>query len=271
MTDIPMEKLIDRIKKMHAKAESAKALGNEAEAFAFASAVSKLLLRHNLEMTDVEAAIQEQEDPVKAHYFDPTVFGLPKKKSRVLWSELLAAVVAEAHMCGILPVHKTNTFMIIGTRQNRQACEFMIVFLTRYAVEHSEKDYVRYFYECKALGDVRQARGYKAGWLMGFCTRLSMRYKADKKQILAEVQIKNPHALMRLQHQLVKVAEVTDILATKTVRKPQGRDLDKDGSSRGIEDGMEHGDRVQLKGAGIHQPAGKKQVGRGQGMLGSGS
>src|SRR4051812_44988051 len=119
-----MDKLVDRIKKMHAKAESAKQLGNEAEAFAFASAVQKLLLKHNLEMTDVEAALAAKEDPVKAHYFYPETFGLPKRRSRVQWSELLARIVADAHMCGILPVRASNEFMIIGTRQNRQACEF---------------------------------------------------------------------------------------------------------------------------------------------------
>lgn len=271
MTEIPMEKLVDRIKKMHAKAESAKALGNEAEAFAFASAVSKLLLKHNLEMTDVQAAAAEKEDPVKAHYFDPRTFGLPRKKRREHWSELLARIVADAHMCGILPVNKSNMIMLIGTRSNRQACEFMLVFLTRYAVEHSEKDYVRYFYECRDQGDVTKARGYKAGWLLGFVTRLAMRYKADKQEVIKEVQQVNPHALVRLKHQLVKIQEVTDILSDRIAPTPRGRDLDKDGSGRGIADGMDHGDRVQLKGAGLHQPKGKKQVGPGQGMLGSGS
>lgn len=269
MTDIPMDKLVDRIRKMHAKAESAKQLGNEAEAFAFASAVSKLLLKHNLEMTDVEAAIQEQQDPVKAHYFRPDDFGLPKKKTRVLWSELLAHVVADAHMCGILPVHKSNQILIIGSRSNRQACEFMIVFLTRYAIEHSEKDYVKEFYRCLNAGDVKQARGYKAGWLMGFVTRLATRYRADMKQVVAEVQVKNPHALVRLKHQLAQIKEVKDAVSEPS-RPPQGR-RDGEGTDRGVADGMRHGDQVQLKGMGIHQPKGSKQVGPGQGMLGSGS
>jgi phosphoribosyl-ATP pyrophosphohydrolase len=270
MTDIPMEKLVDRIKKMHAKAESAKALGNEAEAFAFASAVSKLLLKHNLEMTDVEAALAMKEDPVKAHYFRPEVFGFKRKKTRVLWSELLAHVVADAHMCGILPCHASNELMIIGTRQNRQACEFMIVFLTRYAEEHAEKDYVTYFYRMKYEGDVTKARGYKAGWLMGFVSRLAERYKADKMQVIKEAEQVNPYALVRLKDQLVKVNEVIDVLATGKGKPPKQRALDE-GSSAGVEHGMAHGDKVQLKGMGIHRPKGSKGLGPGQGMLGSGS
>jgi phosphoribosyl-ATP pyrophosphohydrolase len=265
-----MEKLLDRIKKMHAKAESAKQLGNEAEAFAFASAVQKLLLKHNLEMTDVEAALEAQHDPVKAHYFHPQAFGLPFKKGRVLWSELLAHVVADAHMCGILPVHRTNTFMIIGTRSNRQACEFMTVFLTRYAIEHSEKDYVRYFYECKAGGDVKLARGYKAGWLMGFVTRLAERYKQDKAAVVKEAEKVNPYAMVRLKDQMVKVAEVRDILVTGKGAAPRMREPG-DGTAAGVEDGAGHGDKVQLKGMGIGQPKGSKQVGSGQGLLGSGN
>ena len=238
MTEIPMEKLVDRIKKMHAKAESAKQLGNEAEAFAFASAVQKLLLKHNLEMTDIEAALEAQHDPVQGHYFHPQAFGLPFKKSRVLWSELLGHVIADAHMCGILPVHRSNTFMIIGTRSNRQACEFMTVFLTRYAIEHSEKDYVRYFYQCKADGDVTMARGYKSGWLMGFVARLAERYKQDKAQIIKEVELVNPFALVRLKDQMVKVQEVTDILTTGKGAAPRQRQAG-DGTAQGVQDGAD--------------------------------
>lgn len=270
MTDIPMDKLMDRIKKMHAKAESAKQLGNEAEALTFASAVQKLLLKHNLEMTDVEAAVQEQQDPIKAHYFNPEAFGLPRKRSRVLWSELLAYVVADAHMCGVLPVHRTNTFLIIGSRQNRQACEYMIVFLTRYAIEHSEKDYVKYFYKCLNEGDVKQARGYKSGWLMGFVSRLAARYKADKAAVVKEAEAKNPHAMIRLNMQLTKVNEVRDVLSDKDGRPPKMREPG-DGTNAGVEHGAEHGDKVQLKGMGIGQPKGSRQVGPGQGLLGSGS
>lgn len=267
---VDMGKLVDRIKKMHAKAESAKQLGNEAEAFAFASAVQKLLLKHNLEMSEVEAAAAEKEDPIKAHYFDPRAFGLPRKRRREHWSELLARIVADAHMCGILPVHRSNEILLIGTRQNRQACEFMLVFLTRYAIEHSEKDYVRYFYQCKDDGDVTMARGYKAAWLMGFVTRLAARYKADKQEVIKEVQQVNPYALVRLKHQMVKIDGIRDSLSDKKGPAPQGRDLSKDGSGAGFVDGAKHGDQVQLKGMGLHQPKGAPQVGPGQKLLGGG-
>lgn len=271
---IDMNILVERIKKMHAKAESAKQLGNEAEAFAFASAVQKLLLKHNLEMTDVEAALAAKEDPVKAHYFDPEVFGLkaPKKRRPQLWSELLTRIVADAHLCGILHVYKSSQFLIIGTRQNRQACEFMIVFLMRYAEQHSEQDYVRYFYQCKAEGDVTKAQGYKAAWLLGFVSRLAERYKKDQAEVIKEVEQVNPHALIRLKNQMVVVNEVRGKLADGPKRSEQkAPDMFKDGSGAGLADGMKHGDQVQLKGMGLHQPKSDRQVGPGQKLLGGGS
>lgn len=261
------EKLIDRIRKMHAKAESAKQLGLEAEALAFASAVQKLLLKHNLEMSEVEAAAADKEDPVKAHWFYPQEFGFKAKKQRILWSEILARAIAKAHLCDMLPLEKSNTLFLIGTRQNRQAAEFMIVFLTRYAEEHSEKDYVRYFYECKAQGDVTLARGYKAGWLMGFVKRVAERYEKDMKVVVAEAKSHNPYAMVRLTGMLAKVSEIREAAATGAGPGPRTPKLG-DGSGEGIRQGMDHGDKVQLRGMGIHQPQGKPQVGPGQKLLG---
>ena len=142
--------LLERIRKMHAKAESAKQLGNEAEAFTFASAVQKLLLKHDLTMSGVEALAAEQNDPIKMHEYDPATYGFKRTRTRVAWTQNLAKVIAKAHGCEVIPIIRSNKLMLVGTREHRQVCEFKLVTLTRYAQEHSEKDYVKFFYECMA-------------------------------------------------------------------------------------------------------------------------
>lgn len=264
-------RLIDRIRKMHAKAESSKELGLDHEALAFASAVKSMLLKHNLEMSDIEAFAEEQADPIKAHYFDPRSFGLPRSKVRVAWTENLARVIARAHMCDLIAVRASNKLMLIGSREHRQICEFMIVTLTRYAIEHSEKDYVKFFYRCRDMGDVTQARGYKAGWLMGFVGRLAERYSEDEHKTRAEyAEGPNKHALIRLDKQLVRLQDAKDqiskALEAKKSAVPQGRRA----ADSGVEDGASQADRVNLDGTGIGKASDRRAVGAGQRQLGSG-
>ena len=56
------DKMIDRIQKLLAHADSAKKLGNEEEAQAFAAKVNELLLKHKLSMSSVEVAAQDADD-----------------------------------------------------------------------------------------------------------------------------------------------------------------------------------------------------------------
>lgn len=86
------QKLLDRVRKLHAKAESAKALGSEAEAASFAAAVSKMLAKYKLDMSELEFSQMEKAEPVGEGY----VAG-EGKRTRQLWAEVLAAVVADAH------------------------------------------------------------------------------------------------------------------------------------------------------------------------------
>jgi hypothetical protein len=48
------EKILDKLGKIKAHMESAQEIGNEAEAQAFAAMLQSLLLKHKLEMTDIQ-------------------------------------------------------------------------------------------------------------------------------------------------------------------------------------------------------------------------
>ena len=53
-----MENVIDKLRKIMAHAASAREIGNLAEAEAFAAKAQELLLRHKLDMTEVEFAAE---------------------------------------------------------------------------------------------------------------------------------------------------------------------------------------------------------------------
>ena len=62
------EKILEKLGKIKAMADSAKEIGNEAEAQAFAAMLQNLLLKHKLDMTDVQYGVHLQEEPVEQSF-----------------------------------------------------------------------------------------------------------------------------------------------------------------------------------------------------------
>jgi hypothetical protein len=83
------EKIIDKIKKLAAKAESAKEIGNIEEAAIFSAKVSELLTQHNLDMASLQT---EEEQPVSGEkFFD--------MKVNYRWKVDLLTVLCEYNYC----------------------------------------------------------------------------------------------------------------------------------------------------------------------------
>lgn len=91
-----IDKVIDKVQKLHAHAESAKKIGNEAEAQAFAAKVQELLTQYKLSMSDVEFARRDDEDPIDQAEVNLTKHGFRTKQVRIEWQEMLAAVIGRS-------------------------------------------------------------------------------------------------------------------------------------------------------------------------------
>ncbi len=111
------EKIIDKIRKLHAHAQSAEKIGSEAEAQAFAQMVNQLLNKHRLELTDIQFEERRKNEPVEQAEINFREHGdtfrgkkveWKQKKVRVEWIERLAGIVARAHSCEILVVERSN-------------------------------------------------------------------------------------------------------------------------------------------------------------------
>lgn len=205
------EKVIDKLRKLNAHAESAAKLGNEAEAQAFASMVQRLLLEHKLSMTDVEWEQREAEEPVERRYVDFEKHGLRNKKARVPWTEKLANIVARAHDCRMLLAGRhTNRVVFVGARSDVQQCEYTFIVLVRLAERVAERAYVKYFYECQAASDVTLARGFKINFLWGFLVRLQERLEAERSATRAGA---TTLALVHVSKALARVDRETDRIA----------------------------------------------------------
>lgn len=255
------EQLFDRILKLHRKAVSAKEIGSEAEAATFAEHVQRLLIKHDLEMSEVEFEAERVKDPIKFHFTKGR-----GKKRRILWTEVLAKGCAEAHFCTCIALNGSDSIMIIGRGQHRAVADFMIHTLIRLGEQLADKAYTKFFYECQALGDVKAARGYRNGFLAGYAVRISQRYKDLMTEAFHE---HTGTGLVRLSKETQLVEQATENI--KAAFSAEQSDPMKIGkvASAGVKDGMAAGDAVPLKANAVSGKTGEgqKQLGAGQKLL----
>jgi hypothetical protein len=250
------ERVIDKLKKLRAMAESAERIGSEAEAQAFAAMAQEMLANHKIEMSELELETLDAEEPVMRFEIDYSQDpDFEFKKRRIEWSEKLAGIIAHAHFCQIIVHWGGNTVSLVGRRSDVEVSEFMIITLTRILRRMTNKAYADYYNKClKEDGHPRRARGYKEGYLKGFIIRLAERYDAEKRAMTQQST-----ALVRLNNAASQVEDFMKELRERGETKNAHALATRDRVSRvGYFDGRSAAEKVQLRsnavGAGDQQP-----------------
>lgn len=202
------DKIIDKIQKLKRHAESAEAIGNEAEAQAFAEAFQRLMLEHKVHMTDIEFQKMEVEEPVGHHPIDYRKYpDLKVRQVRIEWIEKLAVAVAEAHFCHVTMDRNTTRFTLIGRAQDAAVAEYMIVTLQRAAESLAKKAHTSYLWECyKVDRNCKRAKGFKESYLRSFVMRIIQRYHDERNRHTGQ------HALVRINKSALAVKSFMDAL-----------------------------------------------------------
>lgn len=222
----PQEKLIDKLTKLKNHAESAKAIGSEAEAQAFAEKVQQLLLEHDLQMSDIEFATLAVDEPVDRGLIDWTPAGIKGKKTRTQWMEQLAAMIARANFCQIIVQAGTSNIWLIGRKEHRAVAEYMIVTLTRAVIDISKKEHAKFSWEVyKRDGSTFRARGFKDSFITGFLFRLFQRIEERKKT----AETSTSTALVRINREDAAVASYME-----DMRKLPKKDPNHIGKGHGL-------------------------------------
>lgn len=204
----PTEKIIDKLKKVQNMAEGAKAIGNEAEAQAFAEMFERLLTKHKLTLSDIDFAKLEQEEPVIQHVPDWAAHGWEYKKATAQWQNILARIVADAHYCQIIRYVGTNRFIIVGRKSDAEVAEYAIITLIRAADRIGRFEYGKFYRQCQANGDVTEARGFRDAFMLGFINRLKERYN----ELKAGNKASGSTALVRIDRERKAVADFMEAL-----------------------------------------------------------
>lgn len=129
-------KIISLIQKLIAHEKSARDIGNQAEAEAFATKIAALLAQHKLEMSEVEYKAQEIENPFGT--------GWSKKaggSSTPQWRMSLAQAIANAFFCHISYSTRGNQITFYGRNSDRKAAIEMYETLSDTGVYLAKKEW----------------------------------------------------------------------------------------------------------------------------------
>jgi len=239
------DKLLDKLRKIKAHADSAAAIGSESEAQAFAEVLQKLLLDNKMEMTDIEFEEMEKEQPIikKMVDFDDD----DVRKSRVAWMERLAGVIARAHFCRILVYPGSSKITLVGREENIAVAEYMIVTLQKAADSIAKKAHSAYCWEVyKQDGSCYRARGFKSAFLQAFVMHLAERYEAEKRSRMAGPSTST--ALVRINRE---EAAVEDFMNKNYKKKAGALSTHTAFHREGHRRGVAAADRINLRSDGL--------------------
>lgn len=263
--------VISKLRKLMAKAKSAEAIGNTAEAAAFVAKVEELLARNELEMSDVEMSEMREEDPIEETAFSPDKHGLPRNQRRVEWQERLAEVLAHGFFCRILVSKGSNRVWFVGRRSHVEVVTYVYARLVREVLRLQDSEehdlYVRVRDAENSAAALVACRGFKASFRNRFISAIYERLReadtARRDSLQAEG---NGTALMRLADAHAAVRLWVD--EKHGHKKPAaGMATKSGGNAEGVARGRKAGRAASLAGDGLgagEKSGGPKQLGAGR-------
>ena len=210
-----MNKTIELLQKLINHEKSARGIGNIAEAEAFAARIQELLLKHKIEMTDVEVAEQERDEPIEQDFVtaNDLTGETDTRKRKESWIGILLMAVAKANFCEVVGAARNNAYHLIGRESDKQIAKQLFKYLydactevvvTETSVYKSSEAYMRQI----GLGfnSASIIRTFVSGFKLGFASAINRRLTAERDDARKKLAGGNETGLIRLD-QIVKQVE----------------------------------------------------------------
>jgi hypothetical protein len=239
------EKTHEKLRKLKAMADSAKKIGNEAEAQAFAEMLTKLMAAHNVEMSDVEWEQERKLEAVELEYC------LGKSKV-MLWEARLASIVAEGNFCRVLLRRNWSaTFVVfVGLAVNVEAALQTMAYLHPAAKRIAQNEYdKKYNALLAAHADKHCMLGYRKDFLLGFVSRLHQRYTELRESMRSAAA---GCAIIRLTDALTVANQAME---KKSLRKGTQYQSGNISNTQAYMDGKRKADEMNVGGPSLHRAA----------------
>lgn len=204
----PMDKesFVRKVKKLHEQAKNAAEIGSTEEAGAFASMVQRLLIRHKLDIADVESVDLTDSDNyvIEEEVLDLRDVGIPKTRRRCAWLERLTRVIAEHHACEHLVCSGSNTLWLVGTESSRAVAGAVLKAVVPVLLAETEKAYR------KARSQGACTKGFRASFRTGFITCIRERLEAMHAEVMREI----------VQEEMAKKGRTTKVAQRQETPEP---------------------------------------------------
>lgn len=245
--------ILDLLNKLIAQEKSEREIGNMAAAETFAAKIAHLLTKHKLDMTDVEFAAEELNEPILAEEISVAeMLHTPQKTTHDSWLIILVNAVAEANFCKVLREttararvsrkktikigpEKANHFQIVGRITDRTTTKTMFLYLMKACFVAATRE----AYLTGAAYDGRK-KNFISGFKLGFAVAIAKRLAITRIELRAGA---TEQGLVRLNQIELKVKDAFADLFPDTAKAGCGQ-APKDRT--GFFAGKEYGEKVGI-------------------------
>lgn len=254
-------KILDKLAKLKASRDGEAAIGNQAAAEAFAEAINRLLLQHELSEADIPDATAKDE-PIVELWTTPDELranGVKYGRVRQGWQEALARRVAAAHLCRFLVTTGSNTITFVGTEAHAQCAKYAYLVLAGAASRMSVEARDAYWREHRDEPDFKSGN-FRAAWLKGFIERIGERFDEARRKEVAAAGVSTSTALVCLNRAIVRADAYVKDKYKRHVHAPTFRG----GISTGYHEGRRAADRMKIGQRGVDAGSSVKKLGGGR-------
>jgi len=197
------EKILDKVRKLHAKAENAGQIGSQDEANAFAAKVKEMMDKHKLSMSDISYQKYEQSD-IKDITILWSNFGHKDLGCREQWTASLLTQISSFHGCKAFVYKNTNRCRLIGREEDIEAVKTLLSILVPVCLKLCKKAYHKIYWEVRPpksnMPEYERKqilKGFKASWKVGFIDGV-FNALAEQEERSKEEAAEQGYAIIRL-------------------------------------------------------------------------
>lgn len=226
------DRVVQTLQRLMAKEASLRGIGRQAElneAEAIAEKVAELMLRHQIEMTEVERTQHEAEQPIESEVYVYAPSDTYRPTKRTAWEVGLATAVARAHNCRILIGHG---YLVFVGRADERAVAMQMFRILRTDLTNATDDGYR---AARRIGE--NTKGYMSSFMTAAVSRIQKRYHDMRVRVVAETQ---STALVLVEDTKLD-SWVADNSGPRVVTKRRGGD-----NYLGYDNGAKFGENVSL-------------------------
>jgi hypothetical protein len=273
MAAFSQSEIIRKLQLLISHQQSAAAIGNQAEAEAFAGRIQQMLSKHKLSMTDLEAKEEEKEGVTSGLAVDPRRFGMKDKDGMIPWLLDLARSIAKVNDCEILvqqvqkatksrkamlagkffKTQTTNQFIFVGIEVDRVAAEEFYVYMAKLVWEYAGKagDDVKERLRREIMYEIGKCapghlsaklHDFRHSYCKGFVSAVTKRM-IDAREAEKAQAANTETGLMVIDRRAVMVRTYVTKISTKG---PATEMYNKGRQSMGFEMGRQQGQKVAL-------------------------